>query len=105
MKNPPGWKKNTETMPESPAEVLPLSPATWWQALRALAHEYHHEVVLVASLSALLLVASAIAHGDDRWKLFAPYRARWGGGPLGRAATQLEYWRLQLLDRIEEGRG
>ncbi|MEZ5433877.1 MAG: hypothetical protein R3F31_22465 [Verrucomicrobiales bacterium] len=24
-------------------------------------HEYHHEVVLVASLSALLLVASAIA--------------------------------------------
>lgn len=61
MKNPPGWKKNTETMPESPAEVLPLSPATWWQALRALAHEYHHEVVLVASLSALLLVASAIA--------------------------------------------
>lgn len=52
-----------------------------------------------------LLVASAIAHGDDRWKLFAPYRARWGGGPLGRAATQLEYWRLQLLDRIEEGRG
>ncbi|MGE0586128.1 MAG: NAD(P)/FAD-dependent oxidoreductase [Flavobacteriaceae bacterium] len=52
-----------------------------------------------------LLVASAIAEGDDRWKLFAPYKARWGGGMLGRLATQAEYWRLQLLDRIDERRG
>ena len=50
------------------------------------------------------LVASAIAHGDDRWRLFEPFKARWGWGIAGRAATQLEYWRLQLLDRLEESR-
>ncbi|MEC9343933.1 MAG: FAD-binding oxidoreductase [Pseudomonadota bacterium] len=50
------------------------------------------------------LIATAIAEGDDRWKLFEPFAMRWGGGPLGRAATQLEYWRLQILDRIEESR-
>ncbi|MCB1507920.1 MAG: FAD-binding oxidoreductase, partial [Hyphomicrobiaceae bacterium] len=50
------------------------------------------------------LVASAIAGGDARWKLFSPFRPRWGGGALGRLATQLEYWRLQLLDRVEENR-
>jgi gamma-glutamylputrescine oxidase len=50
------------------------------------------------------LIANAIAGDDDRWRLFSPYRATWGGGPLGRVSTQLAYWRLQLLDRIEEGR-
>jgi glycine/D-amino acid oxidase-like deaminating enzyme len=48
------------------------------------------------------LVAAAIAEGDERWRLFAPYAARWGGGPIGRAATQLVYWKLRLADRIEE---
>ncbi|MCB1448958.1 MAG: FAD-binding oxidoreductase, partial [Nitratireductor sp.] len=51
-----------------------------------------------------LLIASAITSGDDRWKLFEPYGLQWGGGLAGRAATQLEYWRLQMLDRIEERR-
>ena len=49
-----------------------------------------------------VLVASAISGGDDRWRLFEPYKARWGGGAVGRLATQLEYWRLQVLDRWEE---
>lgn len=47
-------------------------------------------------------VADAIAGTDDRIRLFAPYGAAWGGGPAGRVATQLEYWRLQLLDWWEE---
>ncbi|GIL00665.1 MAG: oxidoreductase [Alphaproteobacteria bacterium] len=50
------------------------------------------------------LVADAIAHGDDGWRLFEPFAVRWGGGLVGRLATQLEYWRLQILDRIEERR-
>ncbi|MEZ5870304.1 MAG: FAD-dependent oxidoreductase [Nitratireductor sp.] len=50
------------------------------------------------------LVASAIAGGDDRWRLFEPFGLQWGGGLAGRVATQLEYWRLQMLDRIEERR-
>ena len=50
-------------------------------------------------------VADAIAGTDDRIRLFAPYRALWGGGYAGRIATQLEYWRLQALDWWEEKRG
>lgn len=50
------------------------------------------------------LIASAIAGGDDRWRLFAPFRAVWGGGSLGRLATQVTYWKLQMLDRLEERR-
>lgn len=50
------------------------------------------------------LIAAAIAEGDDRWRLFEPFAARWGGGPLGRAATQLVYWKLRLADRIDEAR-
>jgi len=50
------------------------------------------------------LVAQAIAEGDDAWHLFRPFRPRWAGGPLGRLATQLEYWRLRALDRWDEHR-
>ncbi len=49
-----------------------------------------------------LLIAGAIAEGDERWRLFAPFGARWAGGPLGRVAVQLEYWRMQALDRWQE---
>ena len=48
------------------------------------------------------IVAAAIAGGDERWRLFEPFGARWGGGWLGRLATQLEYYRLQIADRREE---
>ncbi len=50
------------------------------------------------------LVARAIGEGDDTWQRFRPYRAVWGGGSLGRLATQLVYWKLQLQDRLEERR-
>lgn len=49
-----------------------------------------------------LLIAGAIAEGDDRWRLLAPFGARWAGGALGRAAVQLEYWRMQAFDRWRE---
>jgi gamma-glutamylputrescine oxidase len=44
------------------------------------------------------LVAAAIAAGDDRYRLFAPFGLAWNGGPLGPAAAQLTYWKLQLQD-------
>ena len=50
------------------------------------------------------LIARAIAHGEDEWRLFEPFSVQWAGGPFGRAATQLAYWRLQFLDRVEEWR-
>lgn len=48
------------------------------------------------------LVAAAIASGDDRWKLFTPFKASWGGGAVGRAGTQCVYWAMQLRDRFDE---
>ena len=47
-------------------------------------------------------VADAITGADDRVRLFEPFKPVWAGGPFGRVATQLEYWRLQLLDWQEE---
>lgn len=48
------------------------------------------------------LIAGAIASGDDRWKLFAPYQARWAGGAVGRAGTQMIYWKLKMMDWLDE---
>lgn len=50
------------------------------------------------------IVADAIAHGDDRWRLFDPFKVRWGGGAVGRAGTQMVYWGMQLKDRWQESR-
>ena len=44
------------------------------------------------------LIAAAIAEGDDRYRLFAPFGLAWNGGPLGPVAAQLTYWKLQLQD-------
>ncbi len=49
-----------------------------------------------------LLIAGAIAHGDDQWRQFAPFGARWAGGWLGRMATQGTYWLMQARDRLDE---
>jgi gamma-glutamylputrescine oxidase len=49
-------------------------------------------------------VAAGIAGDDDRWRLFQPFGVRWAGGPLGRIATQLVYWRLQASDWWDEKR-
>jgi glycine/D-amino acid oxidase-like deaminating enzyme len=50
------------------------------------------------------VLAAAIAGEDDRYKLFRPFGTRWAGGPLGRIATQLIYWRLQASDWWDEKR-
>lgn len=50
------------------------------------------------------MIARAIARGDDEWRLFEPFGAPRAGGLLGRLAVQLEYWRLQWLDRRDERR-
>lgn len=57
---------------------------------------------MAATATGGIVAASAIAHGDDRWRLFQAFDARWAGGPAGRAATQLVYWGMQLRDRYEE---
>ena len=51
------------------------------------------------------LIADAISAGDDQWRLFKPFKARWGGGAIGRAGTQAAYWAMQAKDWIEERRG
>jgi gamma-glutamylputrescine oxidase len=48
------------------------------------------------------LVASAIAEGDDRYRLFSPFGLTPTGGPLGVAAAQLTYWNFQLRDALRE---
>lgn len=51
------------------------------------------------------MIADALVHGDDRWRLFQPFKVRWGGGPIGRAGTQMAYWGMQFNDRLQERRG
>lgn len=50
------------------------------------------------------IVADALVEGDDRWRMFEPFKVRWGGGSIGRAGTQLVYWGMQLKDRWQEKR-
>lgn len=50
------------------------------------------------------LIAAAIAEGDDRYRLFAPFGLDWNGGPFGPVAAQLVYWRLQAQDWWAERR-
>lgn len=52
-----------------------------------------------------ILVSEAIADGGERYKLFEPFKARWGGGVFGRVATQGAYWTMQIKDKFEETRG
>ncbi len=46
------------------------------------------------------LVASAIAEGDDRYRLFAPYGLDWTGGAVGRAYVQALLWYYDLRDKL-----
>lgn len=49
-----------------------------------------------------VLIGSAIAHGDERWRAFAPYAPVWTGGLAGRIAAQTTYWAMQAKDRWDE---
>lgn len=57
---------------------------------------------LSATAALGIAVSEAIPGDTDRYKLFAPFGAVWGGGPIGRVATQFTYWQMQLQDRWEE---
>ncbi len=49
-------------------------------------------------------VAAGILGDPTRAALFAPFGTGWAGGPVGRAATQLAYWGLQMRDWWDEKR-
>jgi glycine/D-amino acid oxidase-like deaminating enzyme len=51
---------------------------------------------------AALAVTRAIIDRDPSYRLFRPFGLKPTFGPLGRMAAQLEYWRLQAQDRLEE---
>lgn len=57
---------------------------------------------LNTTMAAGRVVAEAITARSRRIDAFAPFGTRWGGGPVGRAATQLAYWWYQVRDRIDE---
>jgi glycine/D-amino acid oxidase-like deaminating enzyme len=38
------------------------------------------------------VLASAMAEGDDSWRLFVPFELVWAGGGIGRAVAQVQYW-------------
>lgn len=48
------------------------------------------------------LVSSAIAEGDDRYRLFEPFGLTPTGGPVGVAAAQLTYWYYEMRDAMRE---
>ncbi|MGY8995460.1 MAG: NAD(P)/FAD-dependent oxidoreductase [Alphaproteobacteria bacterium] len=47
------------------------------------------------------LLSSAIAQGDDRYRLFEPFGLDWAGGPFGRVVAQATYWSYQLRDAMK----
>lgn len=49
-----------------------------------------------------IVAAEAIAGKSDRYKHFAPFKAQWAGGPVGRLATQFAYWGMQIQDYWDE---
>jgi glycine/D-amino acid oxidase-like deaminating enzyme len=57
---------------------------------------------LVTSTTAGLLIAGAIAEGDDRWRLFSSYGLSWNGGAAARAlveaALQTRRMRIRTSD-------
>ncbi|EEW26398.1 NAD(P)/FAD-dependent oxidoreductase [Rhodobacter ferrooxidans] len=50
------------------------------------------------------VLAEAILGETDRIAMFAPFGLPWAGGPLGLAAAQLTYWKLQAQDWWRERR-
>ncbi len=49
-----------------------------------------------------ILLARAIAGGDDEFRRFSAFAPQWAGGGFGRAAVQASYWWMQLRDRLDE---
>lgn len=51
-----------------------------------------------------LILASAIADGDDTYRRFVPFAPKWAFGQLGRLGVQGSYWLMQLRDKRDESR-
>lgn len=49
-----------------------------------------------------ILMARAIADGDDEYRRFAAFAPKWVGGPFGRIGVQTSYWHMQLRDVLDE---
>ncbi|RUV67847.1 MAG: FAD-binding oxidoreductase [Mesorhizobium sp.] len=48
------------------------------------------------------IIAEAILGTSDRFRLFQPFGLAWNGGPAGKIAAQLVYWKLQANDWLRE---
>jgi gamma-glutamylputrescine oxidase len=51
-----------------------------------------------------LILAGAIADGDDSYRRFIPFAPKWAYGQLGRLGVQGSYWLMQLRDKRDESR-
>jgi glycine/D-amino acid oxidase-like deaminating enzyme len=51
-----------------------------------------------------ILLARAIADGDDSYRQFAPFAPDWAYGQLGRLGVQGAYWWMQARDKWDESR-
>ena len=51
-----------------------------------------------------LILASAIADGDDSYRRFVPFAPLWAFGQLGRLGVQGSYWLMQIKDKRDESR-
>lgn len=51
-----------------------------------------------------ILLARAIADGDDNYRQFAPFAPAWAYGQLGRLGVQGSYWWMQARDKWDESR-
>ncbi len=59
---------------------------------------------LNTSAMAGILIARAIADGDQTWRQFTPFELVWAGGILGRATAQMYYWMRRARDAVAERR-
>lgn len=59
---------------------------------------------LVATTVGGELTASAIADGDDRWRMLEPFGLALAGGPVGKIPAQMVYWYLSAGDWIRRRR-
>lgn len=51
-----------------------------------------------------MLLARAIAGGDDEYRRFEAFAPGWAGGAFGRVGVQSSYWMMQLRDRLDEAK-
>jgi hypothetical protein len=59
---------------------------------------------LVATTVGGELTASAIAEGDDRWRMIEPFGLAFAGGPIGKIPAQAVYWTLAAGDWMRRRR-